>query len=225
MIKDHILVWACSHIPFEHPKFLDFLLDIKSRVKCGTVICLGDVVDNHSLSMNFDQDPNGLSPASEIKEAREHLKPYFKAFPSLFLTLGNHDRRVDLKGKHVGLPEDVFRPFRDIWGLPEGWKDAYNHELNGVRYMHGTGLGGDNAPEKASIMNRQSTVIAHIHHNLKSGYFASHKDRILYMGVGCGIDIKRYAFEYGKDFIKRPVLGCGVITDNGRYAQVFPMEI
>lgn len=225
MLKDHILVWACSHIPFEHPKFLDFLLDIRDRVKCGTVICLGDVVDNHSLSMNFDQDPNGLSPTNEIKEARLHLKPFFKAFPSIFLSLGNHDRRVDLKARHVGLPDDVLVPFREIWNLPKGWKDAYNHEIDGVRYMHGTGLSGDNAPEKASLNNRQSTVIAHIHHNLKAGYLASNKDRIIYMGVGCGIDIKRYAFEYGKDFIKRPILGCGVVTDNGRYCQTFPMEL
>jgi predicted phosphodiesterase len=225
LLKDSILVFACTHIPFEHPKYLDFLLDTRDRVKCGTIVCLGDLVDNHSLSMKFDQDPNGLSPTDEIREARLHLKKYFKAFPSLFLSLGNHDSRVDLKAKHVGLPEDVFRPFRDIWGLPKEWKDAYSHEIDGVKYMHGTGLSGDNAPEKASILNRQSTVIAHIHHNLKSGYMTSNRDRILYMGVGCGIDIKRYAFEYNRDFIKRPVLGCGVITDRGTNCQVFPMNL
>ena len=201
------------------------MLDIRDRVKCGTIICNGDLVDNHALSLKFDQDPNGFSPAHEIKEARIRLKRWFRAFPNLYLSLGNHDRRVDLKAKHVGLPEDVFKKFREIWELPSGWKDAYSHEIDGVKYLHGTGLSGDNAPEKASIMNRQSCVIAHIHHILKSGYLASNRDRILYMGVGCGVDIKKYAFAYGKDFVKRPVLGCGVVTDNGRNCQVFPMEL
>ena len=220
-----MLVFSCTHIPFEHPQYLDFLLEIQQRVKCGTVVCCGDLVDNHALSMNFEQNPNGRSPVDEINEARIHLKAYFKAFPSIFLSLGNHDRRIDLKARHVGLPEDVFRPFRDIWGLPSGWKDAYSHDIDGVKYLHGTGTSGDNAPEKCSIMNRQSCVIGHIHHNLKSGYMASNRDRILYMGVGCGIDIKRYAFEYGRDFVKRPVLGCGVVTDNGRNCQVFAMNL
>ena len=223
--KDHILVFACTHIPFEHPNYLDFCLEIQERVKCDTVVCCGDLVDNHALSMNHDSDPNGLSPNDEIQEARKHLKKWFKAFPDVLLSLGNHDRRVDLKGKHVGLPDDVFRPFRDIWDLPSGWKDDFSHEIDGVRYMHGTGLSGDNAPEKATTQNRQATVIAHVHHVGKSGYLVSNKDRILYMGVGCGIDIKRYAFEYGRDFIKRPFIGCGVVTDKGRLAQVFPMDL
>ena len=218
-------MFSCPHIPFEHPQYLDFLIDIRDRVKCGTVVCCGDLVDNHSLSMNYNADPNGRSPADEINEAKEHLKPYFKVFPHAKYCLGNHCRRVDLKGRHVGLPDVVFRPFRDIWNLPSGWQDDFSWEIDGVLYTHGTGLSGDSAPEKASIMHRQSTVVGHIHHNLKSGYMASQRDRILYMGVGCGIDIKRYAFEYGRDFVKRPVLGCGVVTDHGKNCQVFPMDL
>jgi predicted phosphodiesterase len=223
--KDHVLAFGCTHLPFEHPLYLDFIMEIKSRVKCGTVVCLGDFVDNHALSMSYLPDPNGRSPADEINEAREHAKKYYKAIPNLYYCFGNHCKRVDNKARHVGLPDDVFRPFRDIWGLPKGWRDDYSWEINGVRYLHGTGISGDNAPEKAAINNRQSSVIAHIHHNLKAGFMASAKDRILYMGTGCGIDIKRYAFEYNRDFPKRPLLGCGVITDAGRFAQTFPMEI
>jgi hypothetical protein len=45
------------------------------------------------------------------------------------------------------------------------------------------------------------------------------------MNVGSGIDRKTYAFEYGRDFKKKPIIGCGVVTDNGRFAQFFPMDI
>ncbi len=130
-----------------------------------------------------------------------------------------------MKARHVGLPDVCFKSFREIWELPKDWYDAWSWQVDGVKYMHGTGFSGDSAPEKASAMNRQSCVIGHIHHVCKAGYMASNKDTILYMGVGCGIDLHSYAFNYDKDFVKRPVLGCGVITDRGRCAQVFKIQI
>jgi hypothetical protein len=45
------------------------------------------------------------------------------------------------------------------------------------------------------------------------------------MNVGCGCDASKLAFAYGKDFLKKPVLACGVVTDKGKYAQVFPMDL
>jgi hypothetical protein len=186
---------------------------------------IGDLVDNASMSLKYSADPDLPSPKDEIKKAREHLESWFKAFPSLFLCLGNHDRRADLKGKHVGLPSDVFKPFREIWGLPKGWRDAFSWEIDGVKYMHGTGLSGDMAHIKAASQNRMSTVIGHTHHTLGGDYLVSEKDRIFGMNVGCGIDRKQLAFKYGKDFLKKPALGCGVVTDYGKYWQVFPLDI
>jgi len=188
------------------------------------VVHIGDLVDNHACSFNFDADPNGLSPADEIKKARKRLEPWFKAFPDVLLCLGNHDRRVDLKARHVGLPDVVFRPFRDIWGLPTGWKDAFSHVIDGVQYLHGTGFAGDYAHLKAAMLKRRSTVIGHTHTSLACGYLKSEKDRIWGMNVGNGIDRRAYAFAYGRDFVKLPLLGCGVVTDKGRYCQVFPMD-
>jgi len=225
LLKDHILVIGDTHIPFEHLGYLDFCLSIQKRVKCGTVVHIGDLVDNHAMSFNYIANPNGRSPTDEMREARQHLRSWFKAFPSLFLCLGNHDRRIDLKGKHVGLPDDVFKLFRDIWGLPTRWKDDYCWIIDGVKYSHGTGLSGDDAHKKAAQQNRQSSVIGHTHSAGAIAYLVSEKDRIFGMNVGCGIDRKTYAFEYGRDFNKKPVLGCGVVTDKGKYCQFFPMEI
>jgi predicted phosphodiesterase len=182
-------------------------------------------VDNHALSFHYDIDPNGYSPKHEIEQARKDLRRWFKSFPKVFLCLGNHDSRVDLKGRHVGLPDDVFRPFREIWKLPDNWKDSFNWEIDGVIYQHGTGYGGDTAHIKAAYNNRQSTVIGHTHSTGAVNYMANEKDCIFGMNVGCGIDRKTYAFEYGRDFKKKPIIGCGVVTDNGRFAQFFPMEL
>ena len=221
--KENVLVISDSHIPFEHKYYLDFCLEIKDRVKCGTVVHIGDIIDNHSISYH-EHDPNGRSPIDEMREADNHLKRWFSAFPFLSLCKANHDL-VDRKAKTVGLPERVFRPFRDIWGLPKGWKNEFSFEIDGVIYQHGTGYSGDNAHIKAAYNNRQSTVIGHTHSFGGVGYMANEKDCIFGMNVGCGIDRHSYAFEYGRDFKKKPILGVGVVTDKGKYAQFLPMEL
>lgn len=223
--SDHVLIISDTHLPFEHPGYLDFCLSIQKRVKCKSVVHIGDLVDNHSLTINHDVDPNGKSPKDEIEEARKHLKPWFKAFPNVKLCLGNHDRRVNLKAKHVGLPDVVFQPFRKIWELPSGWQDDYSWEIDGVRYTHGTGLSGDTAHIKAAQQNRQSTVIGHTHSVAATQYLVSEKDRIMAMNCGCGVDRHTYAMAYGRDFTKKPVLACGVVTDKGKFCQVFPMDL
>jgi hypothetical protein len=44
------------------------------------------------------------------------------------------------------------------------------------------------------------------------------------MAVGCGIDKNAYAFEYGRDFKKRPILGCGIVFSPTN-AQFIPMKL
>lgn len=222
--KDHILIIGDTHIPFELPNYLDFCMQIKNRCKCSKVVHIGDLVDNHSISYH-EHDPNGLSPADEMKEVDKHLKKWFKAIPNLYLCRGNHDCLVDRKGKTSGLPIRVFRDFRDIWGLPKGWIDDFDFEFYGVRFMHGTGYTGKYAHIQSAYDNRQSTVIGHTHSSLGGEYLVNNKDRVFGLNAGCGIDRRKYAFAYGKDFKRKPAVGCAIITDNGKYWQVFPMEL
>lgn len=222
--KDHVLVIPDTHLPFEKKHHLEFCLEIQKRVKCGTVVHIGDLVDNHAISYH-EHDPDGKSPTDEMKLADKKLKLWFKAFPELYLCMGNHDRMADRKSKTVGLPSRVFKPFRDIWKLPKGWDTDFAFEMYGVIYEHGTGYSGDLAHMKAAYNNRQSTVIGHTHSNGAVGYLANEKACIFGMNVGCGIDRHTYAFAYGADFKKKPILGCGVVTDKGRFAQFFPMEL
>jgi len=219
------LVIADTHLPFEKEGYLDFCLDIYKRVKCSKVVHIGDLVDNASMSFHHDIDPNGKSPKDEIEEAKRHLQDWYKAFPKVFFCIGNHDRRVDLKGKHLGLPECVFRPFREIWDLPKGWIDAFSHEIDGVRYQHGTGYSGETAHLKSAYNNRQSSVIGHTHSGAGIGYLANEKDCCFAMNVGSGIDRNKIAFEYGKEFKKKPIVSAGVVTDKGRYCQIFQMPL
>ena len=94
-----------------------------------------------------------------------------------------------------------------------------------MRFTHGTGLSGERAHIKAAEQGRQSTVIGHTHSTLACNYLVSERDRIFAVNCGCGIDRKSYAFEYGRELLRKPALGCAVITDKGQFAQVFPMLI
>lgn len=223
-MKGNVLVISDTHIPFEHKHYLSFCKEIQKRVKCTEVVHIGDLVDNHSISYH-EHDPDGWAPSDEMKEADKHLKKWFKAFPTLKLCRGNHDGLVDRKGKTVGLPKRCFKQFRDIWTLPKGWEDAFEFQINGVKYTHGTGYAGKFSHVQAAYDNRQSTVIGHTHSIAGVEWSANSKDIIFGMNVGCGVDRKKYAFTYGKDFRRKPILSVGVVTDKGRYAQVIPMAI
>lgn len=219
-----VLVISDTHIPFEHPEALSFCKRLAKDYKVTDVVHIGDLVDNHAMSFH-DHDPNGLSPEDEIEMAVKKIKRWTKAFPEVKMCRGNHDILVDRKGKTVGLPERCFRQFRDIWELPKGWVDDWEFIIDGVKYIHGTGYSGKYGHVSAAYDNRMSTVMGHLHSTAGVEYLANSDSLIFGMGVGCLIDRKKYAFTYGKDFKRKPVLGCGIVqyTKRGINATFVPM--
>lgn len=222
----NILAFSCAHLPFEHKDYLPFLKRIMKECSCTDVVCLGDLIDNHSISYH-EHDPDGFSPEAEMAEVDRKLKDWYKAFPTALMCAGNHDLLVDRKGRTSGLPTRVFRTLRERLSLPKGWKDDFSHVIDGVKYFHGTGYSGNYAHVKAAYDNRMSCVIGHLHTIGGVEYSANDADIVFGMGVGCGIDHKAYAFEYGRDFKSKPILGCGVVsyTRNGTNATFYPMNL
>ena len=219
------LVIGDTHEPFCIKGYLEFCKRIYKYYKCERVVHIGDLVDNHAISYH-EHDPNGWSPEHEMRETDKKLKRWFKAFPEVYICIGNHDNLVDRKGKTVGLPRRCFRPFREMWNLPDTWHDAFSWEFDGVLYIHGTGYSGKQGHIMAAFDNRMSTVTGHLHSVAGVEYLANSKSLIFGMGVGCGIDAKKYAFEYGKGFRRKPIVSCGVVsyTHKGINATVFPMK-
>lgn len=219
----NVLVVSDLHSPFIHKNALKFCKQQYKFFNCNAVVFIGDIVDNHAISYH-ETDPDGLGAADELEAAVKSLKKWFRAFPNAYVCLGNHDLLIERKARTHGLPKRLFKSFKEIIGAPKGWTFGYSFQIDGVKYMHGTGGGGKNAHIIRAVKNRQSTVIGHFHSTLGIGYMASHKDLIFGMNVGCGIDISSYAMEYGKDFVDRPVLGCGIVFE-GRAATTVPMHI
>ena len=74
----------------------------------------------------------------------------------------------------------------------------------------------------AARENKQSTVIGHLHTVCNTRFLASYKDLIFGITVGCGIDHTKYAFAYGREQTRKPVLACAVVL-NGTTPINLPM--
>jgi len=71
----------------------------------------------------------------------------------------------------------------------------------------------------------QSAVSGHNHSNFGISYTASDHRAVWGMAVGCGVDSSSMAFAYGKHFKNKPIIGCGVVKNNGTEPHVFAMDL
>ena len=72
-----------------------------------------------------------------------------------------------------------------------------------------------------------STVTGHGHTSAGVGWIVTEEKIWFGMGVGSGVNRKRYAFAYGKDVEDKPILGVGIVsnTQHGVNAQFIPMDM
>jgi len=198
------------HLPFTHPKALAFCRSLYKKYNCNKVVFAGDVVDLHAMSYH-ETDPDGMSAGDELKEAKKMIKPWYKAFPKAHVTIGNHDHLLDRKAKTFGIPKAMIRSLGEIYDTP-GWKWVSEVEIDDILFFHGKGF-GKNAALNSALAERRSIAMGHAHSFAGVQYSTSTKDRIFGLNSGCLIDIKAYAFAYGKAFSVRPVIGSSVIID------------
>lgn len=221
--KRNILIIGDTHIPYTQEGYLEHCLDVKRKEKCGTIVHIGDLVDNHSLSRQKKHNPDAKSPNDEIKLAIKELKSWFKAFPNVKFTYGSHDKRLSNKANDANVPSIGIKPFRETWELPKGWVDNLEFIIDNVLYKHGTSS-GMNAHRDLAIYNRMSAVQGHSHAFAGISYIANPKQCIFGMNVGCGVDNDAIAFAYGISFKVKPVVSCGVVY-NGENPQIFRMKL
>tara|TARA_R110000868_G_scaffold45813_2_gene151752 strand:- start:307 stop:1164 length:858 start_codon:yes stop_codon:yes gene_type:complete len=209
---DNILIIGDTHEPFTKQGYLEFCRQIQEDFDCGTVIHIGDLTDNHAVSYH-DKDPDGLSPGSEFNDALIACKRWYSVFPDVKICIGNHDALPFRKAFTAGLPKGWLKTYQELLQSPTTWEWDFKHIVNGIIFQHGTGLSGEMAAINTARENRQSTVIGHLHTVCNTRYLASYKDLIFGMSVGCGIDHEKYAFAYGKENSRKPVVSCGVILN------------
>jgi len=208
----NVLVIGDTHEPFCKEGYLEFCREIQEKYDCGTVIHIGDVVDNHAISYH-EHDSDGKSAGDEYRWALSRTKRWYHTFPNVKVCIGNHDALPFRKAFTAGLPSHWLKSYQELLESPKTWEWDFIHQVNGVIYQHGTGMSGEMAAINAARENRQSTVIGHLHTVCNTRFLASYKDLIFGVSVGCGIDHQSYAFAYGKEQTRKPVVSCAVVLD------------
>jgi hypothetical protein len=220
---DNVLVIGDTHFPFERPGYLEFCRRVQEEFDCGTVVHIGDEVDNCAMSFH-DHNPDGHSPHEEHLLAKDKLSDWYQVFPEVKVCIGNHTALPFRRAFAFGIPSRLLKPYAEMWDAPKGWQWDTHWVINDVYYTHGTGQSGPNAAMKRALNLRMPTVMGHIHSEAGVQYNVSPKDILWGMLVGCGVDDKQYAFEYAKDNPKKFIISCGVVL-GGKIPVVIPMEL
>lgn len=215
---DNILVIGDLHAPFTLPKYLKFCREQQEKYDCGTVVFIGDIIDNHYSSYH-ESDPDGYGAGEELDRAIDMIADWYHTFPKATVIIGNHDRLVYRKAYSSGVSKKWIREYKDVLNT-SGWDFVENIELFGININHGEGGTARNRIKT----ELQSQVQGHLHTQLYTEYLVGANFIVWGMQVGCGVNNKSYAMAYGRHY-KKPAIGCGVILNKGTQPIAIPMKM
>ena len=204
-VKKNVLVIGDLHLPFTLDGYLEHCIEVYKKYNCDTVVFIGDILDLHFTSYH-ETSTEGYGATQEHDLSVEMLRKWYKAFPKAYVTIGNHDALIYRKAMSAGISKRWIQNYSQVLGTP-GWEWVTDVVIDDVLYTHGT----TNAYTKAK-QNLMSTVQGHLHSQAGIQFYVGAKSRIFGFQIGCGVDMKSYAMEYGRNFPK-PVISCGVVIE------------
>ena len=219
-MKENILIIGDLHLPYTHEEYLEHCINTQQKYKTNKTIFIGDIVDNHASSY-YETNPDGHSAGSELNEVKKQINLWKRWFKKADVCLGNHDRLIMRKAFSNGISQQWIRGYSEVLQTPH-WEFQLSFTYNNVIYLHGEGCGN---LTQSIYRHRSSIVAGHFHTQFKIDFSSSEKDLLFGMNVGCGINPTMYAFEYAKYNNARPILGCGVVLDNGKQPILCPMKM
>jgi len=208
------------HSPFIKKGFLNHCKRVYRKYSCTSVRCTGDIMDNHASSFHTSC-PDGSSAIDEFKKTLRVLKVWYKDFPKMKITVGNHDLIPSRKTFEGGVSKIWVKTIEEVMhehGF-KGWQFAEEYYENGILYIHGDG-------GQAHIRMHDegcSVVQGHWHSKSKIEFKVTPHNILFSLQLGCGIDRKAYAMAYAKHH-KKQQINCGVIIDN-RIPIIEPMRM
>ena len=210
-VVSRVLVIPDLHYPFAKEGHLEFLSDLYNKYECNSVVCTGDILDNH-ISSYHENSPSAMGASAELDKAVESVIALASIFPDMKVCIGNHDALPDRKAFTGGIAPRWIRTVKEVLiaaGAPvEGWEFADHWDFDGVRYTHGTGR-----QAKARMVQDGISITQGHYHSRSSIEWLSNAQRTTFaMQLGCLIDSKEYAFHYGKAFAD-PFLNAGIVID------------
>lgn len=218
-----ILVLPDLHIPFHHPDAFEFLDAVSRKYKPEHHVCLGDEVDQHCMSFHNSIDDLGYSASSELEKSIWYLHDLYALFPKMKVVDSNHGSLLFRKAKANGIPISVFKKWSEILEAPKGWVWSHDYSCKSggkeIYFHHSLG--------KSVLRNSKNESVCfvqgHHHGQFDIQYWANPNSLYWGMTAGCLIDKKSIAFEYGKNNLPKPIVGCAMIIDG--YPQLLPMKL
>jgi len=211
--KENVLVIADPHEPFTRKGYMLWCREQQEKYECGTVVCTGDMVDNHYSSYH-EADPDGQSAGDELNKAILRVQEWHHVFPKMKLCIGNHDDIVRRQLYSNGISARWLKPMNEVFGTT-GWEWAMDFELYGVLYTHGTGTSGATAAYTRALKRAQSVVIGHVHTEASVRWHVTKAVKVFGMMCACGVDDREYAMAYARNFPSKYIIACGVVLDRG----------
>ncbi len=225
------LIISDLQIPFAHIDALLFcrLIQKEYRIPLENVICVGDEVDQY-FGSQYKKDPSiNFSAAEEIVTSKKILKEWYKQFPLMKLCVSNHGMRWAKKACEAEIPSQMLRTYQEVLEAPKGWiwRDEWVIKSKYPwRCIHGLGYSSQAGARNAAIDAKMSTAIGHLHSHAGISFIHTMgSEKTLWgMNVGCLIDVDAFAFQYGKYSRHKPILGVGVVIDEGKTPIFIPFE-
>lgn len=217
-----VLVISDMHLPYGHSCLIPFITALKKKYKPDKILCSGDEIDGQSFSMH-NHSPDLMSPSNEFEAAIKQLKRIYKIFPKVDIMQSNHGDLIYRRGEAFGIPRSVFKSYRNMLEAPSGWRWHFELVIDtpgGKVYFHHARSA---SALKSSQQLGMNCVFGHHHSKFEIQHWTNGQDRKWGMIVGCLIDYKSLAFAYGKNNLKQPIIGCGIIL-NGE-PKLLPMEL
>ena len=217
---DRVLVIGDLHLPAEREGYLNFCKSLKKKHKTTRVVFIGDVLDHHAISFH-QKHPESDSAIAEYHRSMSKMKDWKKAFPEALVCIGNHDERIHRMTASVGIPSMYLKDYKEIFDTPK-WEWGYEWEIDGVSYIHGTGGAAGVSPAFNCAKARvQSTVSGHVHSVAAVNWLKGPNSRMIFgFNVPCGVDESHRLMSYGKNFLKKPINGAGVVIEGHPYMEI-----
>jgi hypothetical protein len=221
--KENVLIIGDPHEPFTREGYMLHCREMQEKYECGTVVNIGDVVDNHYSSYH-EADPDGLGAGDELDQAVVKVRQWHYLFPNAYVCIGNHDDIIRRQLYSNGISARWLKSMNEVLGTPT-WKWGMEHEIYGVKYIHGTGTTGANAAYTRAMKAGQSVVMGHIHTEASVKWHVTKTHKVFGLITGCGVDDRTYAMAYAKNFPAKYIVSCAVVLEKGTVPIVLPMNL
>ena len=203
--------------PFQHEDMIPFLRAVIKKYKPDTMVQIGDLADQYFA--------NAWGKSTKAKAARDEFELFLDQLHNDFLPLfkkmdktiiiGNHDERIFKRADEAGIPDFVLKSMKDLYELPNDVDLVYDKVIDGVTYVHGhtTKCTSANATEILTYEYETPVVYGHFHSSAGINYLANKRRLVWGFNLGCLIDNNAYAFQYGRSYKNKPILGVGLVIN------------